>query len=207
MTEQQPASEPEGPDRGPIEEHRERFTDADRPRVWIGSLSDYNSGVLHGEWMDAAVSENELRAQVDAMLARSQEGPAEEWMIFDSDNFGPYQVREYEDLETLTTIARGIVEHGSAFAAYANLMDGNTGALDHFSDVLLGAYDSREAWAQEVVDNYEVERAIDRLELPDWLRGHIRVDLIGMARDLELGGDVIVEDNPAGGVWIFGASP
>lgn len=178
----------------------ERPPAADYPRVWIGSLSDYTGGVLHGEWMDAAVSEEELQAQIAAMLTRSEEQPAEEWMIFDSDNFGSYRVGEYDDLASLTAIARGIVEHGPAFAVYAELQ---TGDLEHFSDVFLGASESREAWAQTIVEDFGVEEAVDRLDLPDWLKGHIQIDLNGIAHDLVISGDVAIEDNPDGGVWVF----
>lgn len=199
MTEHEP-TEPEA-ERPP---DPERLAAPERPRVWIGSLSDYNNGSLHGEWMNADVEEAELIAQIHAMLARAEEQPAEEWMIFDSENFVGYRVGEWEDLDTLTRVARGIAEHGPAFAALAELHGGNPAVLEHFDEIFLGAYDSREAWAQSVVDDFDLEHLIERdLQVPDWLKAHIRIDLSGIAHDLTIGGDVTIEDNPEGGIWVF----
>lgn len=192
---------PDEPDRPP---NPERRTSTERPRVWIGSLADYNNGSLHGEWMNADVDEAELIERIHAMLARGEEQPAEEWMIFDYDNFAGFTVGEWEDLDTLTRVARGIAEHGPAFATLAELHGGTPDVLDRFGEIFLGTYDSREAWAQSVVDDFEVERLIEHdLDVPDWLKAHIRIDLNGIAHDLAISGDVTIEDNPDGGVWVF----
>ena len=182
----------------------ERQPEAEPPRVWIGSLSDYNNGVLHGEWMDPVVSGEELYEQVRAMLERSEQPAAEEWGIFDYEGFGVFRVGEYEDLDRVAAIARGIAEHGLAFAAYAALHDADPGMLESFADAYLGGYDSREAWAQTIVDDFGVEETLGN-GLPDWLAAHISINLHGIAHDLELSGDVCIEDNPDGGVWAFDA--
>ena len=199
MTEHEPQPhEPEDP------ADPERVATANRPRVWIGALSDYNNGSLHGEWMNADVEEAELIAQIHAMLAHAEEQPAEEWMIFDFEHFGAYRVGEYEDLDTLTRVARGITAHGLPFALLAEVQDADPDVLAHFDELFLGAYDSREAWAQTIVDDFDVQRLIDRdLDLPDWLKSRITIDLEGVARDIELSGEAIIADNPDGGVWVF----
>lgn len=48
------------------------------PRVWIGSLADYNNGTLHGDWVDAAVDEEDLIAAAERIVASSEESGAEE---------------------------------------------------------------------------------------------------------------------------------
>ena len=63
-----------------------------RPRFFAASLSDYNNGILHGEWIDASADVSAMRAEVDEMLTRSPSHalfgePAEEWVIADSDGF------------------------------------------------------------------------------------------------------------------------
>lgn len=199
MTEHEPS--PDEPDQPP---NPERLTATERPRVWIGSLADYNNGSLHGEWMNADVDEAELIERIHAMLARGEEQPAEEWMIFDYDNFAGFTVGEWEDLDTVTRVARGIAEHGPAFGAFAELHDGNPAALAQFTDAYLGAYESREAWAQSILDDFDIERMIERdLDVPDWLKAHLHIDLNGIAHDMAIGGDVTIEDSPDGGVWVF----
>lgn len=41
------------------------------PRIWVGSLSDYNNGQLYGAWMDATLEPEELQAAVQFMLRTS----------------------------------------------------------------------------------------------------------------------------------------
>src|SRR5262249_45674874 len=57
------------------------------PRIWIGSLSDYNNGRLYGTWMDATLEPEELHAAVQFMLRNSDTPGAEEWAIFDYEDF------------------------------------------------------------------------------------------------------------------------
>ena len=45
--------------------------DTTPPQIWVGSLSDYNNGILHGVWMDAAREADVIQADIDAMLASS----------------------------------------------------------------------------------------------------------------------------------------
>ena len=53
------------------------------------------------------------------MLACSPEPVAEEWAIHDFKGFGLAYISEYESPETVSRLARGIAEHGLAFAAWA----------------------------------------------------------------------------------------
>lgn len=44
----------------------------DSPRIYVASLSDYNAGVLHGAWIDANQSADQIQAEVSAMLRESK---------------------------------------------------------------------------------------------------------------------------------------
>jgi antirestriction protein len=73
-------------------------------RLYVASLSDYNAGILHGEWIDVT-DEGAMREGISAMLASSptakQEGlPAEEWAIHDYEGFGELRLSEYEGTRT-----------------------------------------------------------------------------------------------------------
>lgn len=57
------------------------------PEIWVGSLSDYNNGRLHGAWLDATLDPSELRDAIQFMLRGSYVPGAEEWAIMDYDDF------------------------------------------------------------------------------------------------------------------------
>jgi hypothetical protein len=48
------------------------------PEIWVGSLSDYNDGHLHGAWLDATLDADELHAAVQFMLRTGHARHAEE---------------------------------------------------------------------------------------------------------------------------------
>lgn len=172
-----------------------------RPRIWVGSLADYNAGHLHGDWIDAAVADADLHDAVQHILATSDEPDAEEYGIFDYDGFGAFQVGEHEQLDIVARVARGIAEYGPAFAAYAQLHDADPGMLDSFTDSYSGDYDSPEDWARDVLHD-GLETAINAA-VPDALRGYVSIDYAGFARDAELSGDVHFEPAPDGRVFVF----
>jgi antirestriction protein len=173
-----------------------------RPRVWVASLADYNAGRLHGEWLDAAVDTTTLNDEVRRILASSTEPDAEEWAIFDYDDFGGYQVNEYDHLEDVAAVARGIAEHGAAFAAWAEIHDGNPDLLAEFEANFLGTYASAAEWAREVISDIGLESIIESA-VPDSFRGYVSVDYASFADDERLGGAIYIEPTPSGDVWIF----
>lgn len=194
MEREQPAGQPEVEPRN-----------NDPPQLWIGSLSDYTAGRLHGSWINAARPPAEIWEDIRSMLAASPEArlsgqPAEEWGIFDSDGFGPLRVGEYDDIDWLSAVAKGIVEHGAAFAAWVDHV-GREVDLDSFSDTYLGHYDSETAYAEAMAEDFGWEAAIETL--PEPLRWYVRFDAEGFGRDLRIGGDIEVVDDLGGGVWIF----
>lgn len=173
-----------------------------KPRVWIGSLADYNAGVLTGEWIDAAVTDEELYGAAKAAVARSEDPAAEEWGIFDHDGFGVWKPGEYADLDIVATVARGIAEHGAAFAAWADLHDAEPDMLANFADAYLGEYDSPSGWAETMLDDLGVMAQLEAA-LPGDIARYIRLDTGAWAQDAWLSGDVHIVQRPGGGVWMF----
>lgn len=172
------------------------------PRIYVASLSDYNAGILHGEWLDATTDAEEMEEEVRSMLASSPSPGAEEWAIHDYEGFGPLCLSEYESLSTVATLAGGIAEHGAAFAHWAALV-GTTDpdALDRFEDAYLGQAESIESYAEELLDDMGVFRQLEDV-LPENLQPYVSFDVAGFARDLELSGDVVTSE--AGeGVYVF----
>lgn len=68
------------------------------PKIYVASLSDYNTGRLHGIWIDADQDIEAIHFEVQAMLGASREPGVEEWAIHDFEDFGAVRLSEFEDL-------------------------------------------------------------------------------------------------------------
>jgi antirestriction protein len=153
------------------------------PRIYVASLSDYNSGNLLGKWIDANQSAEEIRAEITAMLATSREGVAEEYAIHDYENFGPVKLSESEDLETIADLGELIGEHGDIFAhlyAHENDLERTKGLME---EGYHGEWDSLADYAEDYLDQTGTFEGI-----PDMIRQYF--DFESFAHDLDLNGDV-----------------
>ena len=180
----------EGPTKTPEQSEAERRL---APRIYVASLSDYNAGRLHGRWIDAARPAEELHADIQAMLERSPEPIAEEWAIHDYEGFGLLRLDEYEDLATVSAVATGIMLYGPPYAAWASLESPTLERLARFQEAFQGTWPSVVSYADDYFDNIGAAEAL--AQLPDWLQAHIKLDIEGFARDLQLGGDIIVVED------------
>jgi len=168
------------------------------PRIYVASLADYNAGRLWGRWIDADQSIESITAQVNEMLASSPEPDAEEWAIHDFEGFGPLHLGEWENLEQVATIGRGIAEHGVIFAYWAmHLGRGDWGELATFEDCYTGRFDSLTEWAEEQLDamGIDIDAHDDNPFSQYW-----HFDLEAFARDLASDYVVYEADD---GVYIF----
>jgi len=171
-----------------------------QPRIYVASLSDYNNGVLHGDWIDATLDTDEIHARIKQILATSPTTPqAEEFAVHDYEEFGDYKVGEYEPIERIHRIAAGINEHGPAFAAWATRCDNES--LDHFLDAYLGEYESGTAYAEQLLDDFGLQRIIDE-HVPEYFQAYVTADADAFARDLRQSGDIDIVEHERG-VWIF----
>src|ERR1700692_3458744 len=128
------------------------------PRIYVASAADCDNGVLHGAWIDAARETPEIQADIDTMLAQSPQPGAKEYTVFDYDQFGPCRIYEHTSIDLVARIARGIKEHGYAFAAWANVHDDDPGQddrqrWDDFNDAYLGHYDSVQDYVERLIDD------------------------------------------------------
>ena len=169
------------------------------PRIYVASLSDYNNGRLHGAWIDATQESAAVWAEVRRMLRGSLEAGAEEWAIHDFEGFGPLSLGEYDNLDHVAAIGRGIAEHGVAFAYWADHLGRADWAedLDKFEDCFMGHYETLEDWAADFVDASGIDPD-QRSDEP--LGAYWHFDLTGLARDLE--SDFAVYRD-ASGVYLF----
>jgi antirestriction protein len=204
MNHEQPISDEASPGAASAERHEAE--PSAQPCIWVASLSDYNNGIVHGQWMNAARDVAALQADINAMLATSpwtaRTGePAEEWAIHDYDGFEPLRIDEHESLSWISLVAKGIVEHGPAFAAYADVMEEEE-LLAGFDDDYLGHYDDLDSYVEQLINDLGYDRILDA-NLPAGIRPYVKIDISATAEDLLLGGDLHAIPAIDGGVWIF----
>lgn len=187
-------------EQGPTNERDRRIS----PKVWIASLSDYNAGYLHGAWVEADQEPDDLWEGVNEVLRTSKTPGAEEWAVFDFEGFGPLKLSEYETVERISRLGRGIAEHGEAFAAFATIVgQGGDELLGRFEDSYIGYWESLTAYADDYMQAAGVYDLLDQ-HLPEALRSYIRIDTEALGVDMELAGSVVaVDDSTESGVHLF----
>jgi antirestriction protein len=178
-----------------------RSDPAIEPRIYVADLAAYNNGVLHGTWIDASKDEAEIHDAITGMLQASPtDRLAEEWAIHDYEGFNGLRLSEYEALGHVSKVAKGVKEHGLAFAHWAELVETDE-ELDRFEESYLGHWTSRTDYAADVLDDLGLYELVERT-VSDNLRHYVTLDSEGFGRDLELGGDITVIEGD-GGVYIF----
>jgi antirestriction protein len=151
------------------------------PKIYVACLKAYNNGRLHGEWIDADQSEDELNEAVQTMLKaspeHSEDEPCEEFAIHDYEGFGSLEIGEYTSLETIAEHAALLSEFGEdAWSAYCDHVGVNYATAKDFKDKYLGEAESE----KEFIENYYYDNgSVD--ELPEWARNNI--DWEGLAYD------------------------
>lgn len=178
------------------------------PQIWVASLSDYNRGNLYGVWLDATLNPDELENAVAFMLRNSPSRDAEEYAIFDADEFGGYHVGEYVSLKTVSRVAQGVAAHGPAFAEWVELVGEQSDELltdEAFQDHYEGEWDSLEDYVAYILDETGFTSELDRAlaGLPEDLRRHVTVDTEGIAEEWAQGLHVVERGD--GKVMVFDA--
>ncbi len=169
-----------------------------RPRIYVASLADYNSGRLHGTWIDATQEPEDIHLEVQRMLATSREHVAEEWAIHDYEGFHHTRLSEYTTFETVSRIAQGIEGHGDAFSAWIDHQgETDDDTFDKFDEAYLGRWASIEDYAQQLASDMGLS---DEL-VPEWAQPYVQVDIDSLARDLEI--ELVTADAEEGGIHVF----
>jgi antirestriction protein len=173
-----------------------------QPRIYVASLADYNEGRLHGAWIDAAQSAEELEGAVKAMLDDSPSPGAEEWAIHDYEGFGLLHLDEFDSMESVASVAAGITEHGPAFAAWAAHVGADSEHLGDFHEAYMGEWESGKAFAEEMLADLGEIEELERV-LPKHLAPYIEINYGRYFGDLVSGGDIIAVEKRNGGLYVF----
>lgn len=121
----------------------------DKHKIYIACLAAYNSGHLHGKWVEPADTVEGLQEQIDEVLKSSPIEDAEEWAIHDYDGF--YNLGENPDLKDIAKLAEVYNEEGQDkiddFLEYFIIEE-----LDSLEDSYQGQYQDFSAFAQEMAE-------------------------------------------------------
>jgi len=152
------------------------------PRIYVACLAAYNNGRLHGEWIDADQSADELHEAVARMLAASPQPGAEEWAIHDYEGFGSLRLGEYESFERIATIAAGGAQHGDAFSAWLSYDESQDATdMQSFEDAYRGEWDSLRAYAEDYAESTGMYDAAEKSGSQ-----YVVVDIDMLTRDLDI---------------------
>ena len=165
-----------------------------QPRIYVACLAAYNSGYLHGAWIDAAQEPWSIYDDVKAMLAASPITGAEEWAIHDYDGFGGLRIEEYARFDRVSALASFIADHGEVGAA---LLDYYSGDLDEAQEAMADRYMGEHASLADYVQDQTEETT----SIPQPLRYY--VDWQAMARDAELNGELFTVSTAYDVVHLF----
>ena len=171
--------QPDEPEKPETDNH---FDKPVTPKIYAASLSDYNDGCLHGEWITANQPPEDIYMAVEAMLDASPSPDAEEFAIHDYEGFEAFRLHEYDNLDTVSRIANGIVEHGRPFSHWVGFVGtSDIAALEGFEDHYRGQWPTLADYAQELAADQGIEAG--KLG-PDWIAPYVRIDFDGLGRDL-----------------------
>jgi antirestriction protein len=184
------------------------------PKIYVACLAAYNSGHLHGRWIDMLQPLDKVREEIQAMLKASPviaatdrvaalldgvpEPTAEEYAIHDFEGFGELKVSEYSDLEALHGLAELADERGEiVFSLAAHIGETDAKLLSAtLDDTYQGEFKSLEDWAYQQAEDCGTLESV-----PEHFRNYIDFEAIG--RDAELNGDVFTIDAGNGNVHVL----
>jgi len=160
--------------------NRQTTEQVDTPKIYVACLAAYNNGHLHGRWIHAVQSVDEINAEIRAMLKASPIPNAEEYAIHDYEGFEGTEISEYCGIEEAAQLAEFIEERGKLGAELLNHFCGDRGEAEAAFDNYAGEYRSLADLAEELTS--------ETTQIPKSLVNYI--DYEAMGRDMELGGDV-----------------
>ena len=165
------------------------------PRIYVACLAAYNSGYLHGAWIDADQDADQIRDEISAMLARSPIRDAEEYAIHDYEGFEGVTIQEYAGIEKVARMGAFIAEHG---ALGAGLLEQFVGDIDQAETALQDCYHGQFASLADYMEELTTESGVT---IPEALRYYI--DWEAMARDAEMGGEFFTIETARDEVHVF----
>lgn len=164
------------------------------PRIYVACLAAYNSGRLHGAWIDVEDDAEVVRAAIAAMLKASPEPMAEEWAIHDYDGFGGVEIGEYAGIDRVVEIAAFLRARGALGALVLAELNGDLGAaVGALDEQYHGVFASLAHCLQDLTE--------ETTAIPENLR--LYIDYEAMAQDARLNGELFTVETGTDAVHVF----
>lgn len=170
-------------------------------RIYVACLAAYNSGFLHGKWIDCEGKDADtIREETKEMLKQSPEPDAEEWAIHDYEGFGSYRVEEGTSFDTIGTLAQAVQNSGHELDLITGVMQDRgldvEEAIEYIDDNYCGEHEDFKAYAW---DWLESSGELD--SIPKHLQYYF--DIEAYARDMDLNGGFITVDADNGNIHVL----
>ncbi|MFD6072587.1 antirestriction protein ArdA [Amycolatopsis lurida] len=179
------------PTRAPNPAAEQELLPYQAPRIYVSDLAAAEAGRLHGRWIDAAAPLPEIQEQIVALLAASPVPDADRFAVDDHRGFLGYQPNEHTPIAVIAKIANHIEQFGAAYAAFLSVIDAtDLDLLDRFSDLYIGSFATREAWARSVGEELGWQEQLDRFADP-LLRRYLMIDYRAFGENHHDGWDVV----------------
>lgn len=147
------------------------------PKIYVACLAAYNNGQLHGRWI-VVEDQDQVREQIQQMLAASPQPNAEEWAIHDHSDMGIW-VGEYASIERVCNIAEFVRSHDCWGQELLDYCGGDIEQARHMAENYMGSCNSWEDWVEDFYrETYP--------PIPDELEYYVNWD--AMARDWQANG-------------------
>lgn len=173
------------------------------PQIYVACLAAYNSGFLHGCFIDATQDPEDIRQEIQEMLVLSPVADTEacqDFAIHDYQNFAGIRLDEYESIEHVSALAQAQSEHGKPFAIYIDYLgiDDVEEAVAAFQDNYCGCFDSVEDYARDYYEQTGQLKAIEKAGLNSYY-----VNWASIAHDWECSGDLLFLNESHDQIHVF----
>lgn len=124
------------------------------PKVWVECLASYNAGESVGRWVNVPETVEEMQEEINKVLKSSRQPFAEEWAFHCHEYFEPFEVSEWESLDSLVKKAN-IIKQIDDIEAFKHWDFDNHDfesmseeeIIEAFQDEFLGVYEDEEDFA------------------------------------------------------------
>lgn len=179
-----------------------------RPRIYVTAGLPLRAELVVGTWLDMARPPRDIYADLFAAINDENSIDNDRVYIWDHRGFGAFEVitgplglEGIHSIDLLSQVARGIVEHGPAFAVWAQVHEDEPRQFDRFAQVFRGHYKSPGEFVRTQLEPMGYETLLDNT-LPAAIRARTAIDYDAIADQLFETEDIVAV-RAGDGYWIF----
>ncbi len=179
------------------------------PRIYFTAGLPLRAELTDGAWIDMARPSEAIYDELYAVFGEDETYGPEGVYIWDHDGFGVFGVSTgalglegTDSIELLAQVARGIAEHGPAFAVWASVHEEDPRLFGHFATAYKGHHENMAAYVRQLFEPLKIEELL-RGAAPEGLQGYVRIDYGALGEEMERQNDVVAFPADGGGVWVF----